>query len=229
MQQGTIFVQPHSDDAVMSSYFLIKAEILPRPYFLLTVFGQSNWLDPIQNKKNYTQINGVTEITRLRKMEDKKFAKPFNLKLIFLNLEDCLLRNGKVFYNPKKELDRSLLGVVSKTLSSLLEKYKAKNIVAPFPSGKRQHYDHRIVCEAIKSLLDNTYGRFFVDDIPYSRIANFNRYHLRLFASQKGNLNDKFRAMDIYHSQMCTLFFDQTRKIFKQNQGYERLFLFTKV
>jgi len=229
MQKGTIFVQPHSDDIAMSSYFLIKAEILSKPYFLLTVFGQSNWLDPIKSKGEYAENNNMAEITRSRKTEDERFAKSLDLKLLFFNLEDCLLRNGKVFYNPKKELDQNLLGMVGKTLSSSLRKYKAKNIVAPFPSGKRQHYDHRIVCEAIKSLSGNLYSRFFLDDIPYSRVANFSKHNLSMFARQKGNMNDKFKAMSIYDSQMCRLFFDQTRKIFKQNQGYERLFLFTKV
>lgn len=42
MSKGTIFIQPHSDDMVMSAYFLIKAEVLSRPYYLLTIFGQSN-------------------------------------------------------------------------------------------------------------------------------------------------------------------------------------------
>lgn len=229
MRGGTIFIQSHSDDIVMSSYFLIKAEILPKPYFLLTVFGRSNWLDPIKRKgNNYAQINSIAEITCLRKKEDEKFAKSLNLKLLFLNLEDCLLRNGKVFYDRKKTLDRNLIKIVNKTLFLLLRKYKVKNIVVPFPSGKQQHYDHRIVCEAIKSMPVNLYNRFFVDDIPYSRIANPHKYNLNLIAKQRGDINDKFKAMSIYDSQMCRLFFSQTRKIFKQNHGYERLFLFTK-
>lgn len=228
MSKGTIFIQPHSDDMVMSSCFLIRAEILPRPYYLLTVFGQSNWIDPIKKRgRRYTQKIDETAVTHLRKTEDEKFAKLLSLTLLFLNLEDCLLRNGEVYYRPNKKLSTNLVKEVRTIIYEVIKKYKIKNIVAPFPSGRKQHYDHRIVREAIKSLGTKFCNRFFVDDIPYSRITNHDKFNLHFFAQTKVNdIYDKFHTMKIYDSQMCKLFFDQVKKITKQNQGHERLFVF---
>jgi LmbE family N-acetylglucosaminyl deacetylase len=227
MRIGTIFIQPHSDDAVMSSYFLIKAEILPRPYYLLTVFGQSNWIDPIKKQHlNYIKNNDCKIITRLRKNEDKKFAELFNLFLLFNNLKDCLLRHGQVFYRANEKLDTCLIKEVLRIINNLINKYNIKNIVVPFPYGTKQHYDHRIVYESIKLLPKNIASCFFVDDIPYSRIGDPEKYSLKLYSRVKiVNLEDKFKAMKIYDSQMCRLFFRQVKKIAQQNKGYERLFI----
>ena len=229
MIKGTIFIQPHSDDIVMSSYSLIKAEVLPRPYYLLTVFGQSNWIDPIKRGgRHYTQNKNQVTITRLRKTEDRRFAKSFSLTLLFFNLEDCLLRNGEVFYQPNKKLDADLVKKVSAIINISIKKYKAQNVVTSFPSGVEQHYDHRIVREAVKSLPATLCNRFFVDDIPYSRITNQSKYNLSLFARSKiDDINAKFRAMKVYDSQICRLFLNQVQKIAKQNQGYERIFVLT--
>jgi len=229
MPKGTIFIQPHSDDTVMSSYFLIKAEVLSKPYYLLTVFGQSNWTDPIKKRSGlYKQSKDQIAVTRMRKTEDRRFAKSLGLTLLFFNLKDCLLRNGEVFYQPNKKLDADLVKKVSAIIDASIKKYKAKNIVAPLPSGVKQHYDHRIVREAVKSLPATLCNLFFVDDIPYSRIINQSKYGLNLFARSKiDDMYDKFRAMKIYDSQMCKLFLNQVQKIAKQNQGYERIFALT--
>lgn len=227
---GTVFIQPHSDDSVMSSYSLIKEGILPRPYCLLTVFGQSNWIDLVKKRSpRYVQSKDQIAVTRIRRTEDEEFAKSFNLTLLFLNFEDCLLKNKKVFYQPNKRLDADLVRRVSMAIRASIRKYSAKNVVAPFPCSVKQHYDHRVVSEAVKSLLTTLCNRFFVDDIPYSRITDQYRHGLRPFARLKiDDMRGKFHAMEIYDSQMCKLFFDQTRKIARQNQGYERVFTFTK-
>lgn len=229
MSKGTIFIQPHSDDAVMSSYFLIKTEVLPKPYYLLTVFGQSNWIDPIKKRgRRYTQSKDQIAVTRIRKTEDKKFTKSLGLTLLFFNLEDCLLRNGEVFYQPNKKLNTDLVKKVGAIIDASIKKYKAKNIVVPFPSNTKQHYDHRIVREAIKSLPATSCNRFFVDDIPYGRITNHSKYNLHLFTRLKiDDIYDKFRAMKIYDSQMRRLYLKQVQKIARQNQGCERIFVLT--
>jgi hypothetical protein len=226
--KGTIFIQPHSDDMVMSSYFLMRKEILPQPYYLLTVFGQSNWIDPIKKRgRRYTQkIDGV-EVTHLRKNEDEKFAESLGLTLLFSDLKDCLLRNREVYFQPNKKLETKLVKQVRTIIHDSIKRYKVENMVAPFPSGRKQHYDHRIVREAVKSLPGTLCGRFFVDDIPYSRITNPNKFRLHLFAQTKvDGINEKFCSMKVYDSQMCKLFFDQVEKITKQNQRHERLFVF---
>lgn len=227
MPKGTIFIQPHSDDMVMSSCFLIRGKILPRPYYLLTVFGQSNWIDPIKKRsRRYTQKIDEAEVTRLRKNEDEKFAKSLGLTLLFSDLKDCLLRNGKVYYQPNKKLETKLVKKVRTIIHDSIKRYKVENIVVPFPSGRKQHYDHRIVREAVKLLPHTLCRQFFVDDIPYSRITNHNKFSLHLFTQTKvDGINKKFRSMKVYDSQMCKLFFDQVKKITKQNQKHERLFV----
>lgn len=210
----------------MSSYFLIKEEILPRPYYLITIFGKSNWIHPHKKKEYLNDRYKYKTVTYIRKTEDENFAELLNLKLIFFNLEDCLLRNGEVFYKPNKKLDTDLVNKVKIIIDTSIKKCKVRNIVVPFPSGLKQHYDHRIVYEALMLLTTKSCNRFFVDDIPYSRVVNPDKYNLRLFAKLKiTNLYEKFQAMKIYNSQMCKLFFDQVQKITMQNKKYERLFL----
>lgn len=227
MPKGTIFIQPHSDDMVMSSCFLIKKEVLPRPYYLLTVFGQSNWIDPIKKRgRRYIQKIDGTTITRLRKNEDEKFVKSLGLTLLFFDLKDCLLRNGEVYYQPNKKLEIKLVKKVKTIIHDSIKEYKVENIVVPFPSGRKQHYDHRIVREAVKLLPATLCSQFFVDDVPYSRIMKHNKFSLHIFAQIKvDGVNEKFRSMKVYDSQMCKLFFDQVEKITKQNQKHERLFV----
>jgi LmbE family N-acetylglucosaminyl deacetylase len=222
---GTLFIQPHSDDMVMSSYFLIRSNILPKPYYCLTVFTRSNWIETTKRKK-FAHIKGVTAITNLRKSEDKKFAKQFDLIPLFLNFKACFLRAGKTFFSPQKNLDISLLKLISTSIKYLIRQHKIANIVLPFPFGRDQHYDHRMVCEAVKKYMPNYCNVYFVDDLPYGRIMNASKYNLRIFAKIKINdMHKKFRAMKIYDSQMCNSFFNQISKITKQNKGYERVFI----
>jgi len=224
MRQGTFFIQPHSDDMIMSSYFLMKAETLHRPYYLLTVFTKSNWMDPHKRKKFHSVKNQVA-ITSLRKNEDRRFAKLLHLIPLFLKFEDCLLRNGEVFYQPNKKLETDLVEQVAASIHSLIKKYKPRNIMVPFPSGVKQHYDHRIAFEATRLVSSALCNIYFVDDMPYGRITDTNKHNLKLFAKSKiSSVREKFRVMKIYESQMCNLFFNQVRKITKQNQGYERIF-----
>jgi len=226
MSMGTIFIQPHSDDMVMSSYFLIKTEVFPQPYYLLTIFGQSNWVDPIKRKlPMYRMIKDKTSITQLRKREDSEFASLCGFKLLFFNLEDCLLRNGRVFYHPDKKLDENLIKKTREIIVNSVKKLKANNVVLPFPCGKKQHYDHRIIKEAAMGLPLKLCTKYFVDDFPYSRINRSQKYNLFLFKKVKvKDLKEKLCAMKIYDSQMCSFYKNQIIKLTKQNKGYERVF-----
>lgn len=227
MLRGTLFIQPHSDDMVMSSYFLIKAGILPRPYYLLTVFSQSNWVDPPKSSR-LRPGRSKTVITNLRKDEDKRFANLLHLIPLFFNFEDCLLRNGKVFYQSNKKLGADLIKQVATSIHYVIKGHKLQNVVVPFSSGTKQHYDHRLVCEAVKLVSLVSCNLYFVDDIPYGRITNANKHNLQLFAKSKiSSIHEKFNVMKLYDSQMCNLFFNQVQKIAKQNRGYERIFILT--
>ncbi len=207
----------------MSSYFLIRAGILPKPYNLLTVFDRSNWLDPMR-RAAYRTLD-TAEVTRIRRREDGAFATSLGLHMSFLGLADCLLREQRVYYGRDRELDPGLLKEMRALLAGFLKRRNITNIVAPFPAGRRQHYDHRLVREAVMSLPVRSYNVFFVDDVPYSRIPKPEAYQLRLVVRMEGKLQDKFKAMSIYDSQMCESYFDRVKKLSEQNRGYERLFV----
>ena len=203
----------------------MEAETLHRPYYLLTVFTKSNWMDPLKRKK-FRSVKNQVAITNLRKNEDRRFAKSLHLIPLFLKFEDCLLRDGEVFYQPNKKLEADLVEQVAISIRFLIKKYKPRNIVVPFPSGVKQHYDHRIVFEAARLVASVLCNPYFVDDMPYGRITNPNKHNLKLFTKSKiSSMREKFRIMEIYESQMCDLFFNQVRKITEQNQGCERIFI----
>ncbi|KKR29988.1 MAG: hypothetical protein UY23_C0005G0042 [Candidatus Jorgensenbacteria bacterium GW2011_GWA1_48_11] len=227
MLKGTLFVQPHSDDMVMSSYFLIKTQTLPKPYYLLTIFSKSSWLDPIRRKR-FCLANSERSVTRLRIAEDKEFARLLRLVPYFFGFKDCLLRNGKTHFHSKTGIERDLVNKISNSLTVFIKKHNIQNMVIPFESGARQHQDHRIVHRAAE-LIKLPIRIYFVDDIPYSRVPDSKKYNLAIFKRVKiKNIQEKFRAMDLYKSQMCDLFFNQVQKITERNQGYERIFVLKK-
>jgi LmbE family N-acetylglucosaminyl deacetylase len=223
MLRGTAFIQPHSDDTVMSSYFLIKAGVLPRPYYLITVFSRSNWVDPVYRAR-YLKPGGKPEemITRLRMKEDKQFAKGLLMKPLFLNFRDCLLRNNITIFDPKQPLDASLVRRVYDSLHRAVTRHKILNIVIPCPSGAEQHYDHRVVYQAAKSLSVD-HSIHLVDDLPYSRLPKGKGKIRSVRSVAVKSLEEKFQAMGIYDSQMCDLFFRKVKKITEMNGGFERL------
>ncbi|MFH1192804.1 MAG: PIG-L family deacetylase [Candidatus Jorgensenbacteria bacterium] len=224
MRGGTLFVQPHSDDIVMSSYFLIKAEVLPRPYYLLTIFSKSNWIDPIKKEKrhlNYTE----TTITQLRKGEDRRFAKLLRLSPYFFDFGDCLLRNKKTYFCPHDKLEKNLVDEISRSIIVFIKAHHVQSVVVHFPSGSRQHLDHRIVYRASKDIKPPT-QLYFVDDFPYSRVSNLGSWNLRIFKRVKiKDIQEKFRAMELYDSQTCKSFFNGIQKITTQNKGFERILI----
>ncbi len=225
--KGTLFVQPHSDDMVMSSYFLIKTQILPRPYYLLTIFSKSSWLDPIRRKR-FCLANSERSVTRLRIAEDEEFARLFQLTPYFFGFKDCLLRNGKTYFRPQTGIERNLINKVSNSITAFIKKHNIQNIVIHFQSGTRRHQDHYIVHQAVE-LIKLPIRVYFVDDIPYSRVLNLKKHNLKIFKRVKiKNIQEKFRAMGLYKSQMCDLFFNRVQKITEQNQGYERIFTLKK-
>lgn len=215
-------MQPHSDDIVMSSYFLIKAEVLPRPYHLLTVFSKSNWLDPVRRKKLYLD-DTKTAITRLRRGEDRQFAKSLRLTPHFFDFKDCLLRNGRTYLHPHDRLEKNLVDEISKSIATFIEMHRVQNVVIHFPSGPRQHLDHRIAYRASKDI-KLPIQLYFVDDFLYSRVSSLKSRNLRVFKRVRiKNIREKFRAMKLYDSQMCDSFFNEVQKITSQNKGFERL------
>lgn len=225
---GTLFIQPHSDDIAMSSYYILKARVLPMPYYLLTVFSKSTWIDPIRRVQLFRDIIRDSEVTRIRTEEDKRFSKLLGLRFLSFDHEDCLLRTGTTILSPKKPIDLQYVSTVACKIANVIKYHSIRNILTHFPSGRQQHIDHRLVFHAACSVKEQLpINLYLVDDFPYSRVKDPKRNGLRVLDEIVAtNLEEKFAAMNIYTSQMCDLFFLQVAKLTDQNRGSERLLVF---
>lgn len=221
---GTLFIQPHSDDMVMSSYFIIKSGVLPKPYYIVTVFSKSNWTVPV-NRKRLKLPQTVRGVTRIRSNEDKTFAKKIGARCVFLGFADCLLRTGKIFSKPDVTLDVKLVNDVSHAISNIIQESHIQVMVAHYPCGPKQHFDHRIVQRALMSMNTPT-KLYFVDDIPYSRVNVMHNLKISEIIKIDG-IRKKFKSMNIYKSQMCPSFFERVKKISDRNGWFERLLEFS--
>lgn len=225
---GTLFVQPHSDDAALSSYFIIRSGILPKPYTLATVFSKSNWINPEQ-RSSFPPGLQTEKITEIRIAEDRRFAKLLGIENDFFGFLDCPLRHGKVILAPDAPLEENLISQTAETIEKSSKKHKSKNIVIHFPEGERKHCDHRIVYEAALRIKDR-FKIYFVDDIPYSRVISPEKNNLRIFKEIPIiNLAEKLEAMEIYKSQISDIpHRAQVKKLSSENKSFERIFTLTE-
>ena len=218
---GTCFLSPHSDDISMSGFFVIKEEILPRPYYLFTVFGESEYVD-----RHYKNHPIKSEITSIRLEEDLRFAKMVDLEFIFLKEPDCWKRFNRIIQESSISLDFALIERIFSLVFSQLSKLNIKNIVVPYPFGRKQHYDHRITFEVAQKLsIEANLNLYYLDDLPYS-IAKMGANLIDIIYSKKMNTEDlqaKYAIMNIYKSQMCEYFYKSIK-----NAGGERLFKIKK-
>lgn len=163
----TCFLSPHSDDTFLELYFAIANRILPGEYVLCTVFSKSNYVDI--SKKVFYPENTISDI---RIAEDFTMARELGMNYFTLNEPDCLMRYGTVFFD-NCLLDEELIVRISERLRVLVREQGIDCIIAPLPYGKKQHYDHRILCEAAKRVAkDERIDLLWTNDIPYSSIPN---------------------------------------------------------
>jgi hypothetical protein len=217
----TLYIQPHSDDAAMSSYFTIKSGYFGSSQGLLTVFSKSNWHEP----GLLSESASVSEITRTRLREDCEFAKKAGVPLFLWPYRDCLLRNKKTIFNPLNPLPSKLVQRITKDLINFVDKKKVKNIIVPFPRGEKQHLDHRIVfCATLQcKKVRNYINVYFVDDMPYGYVSSCRNEGLRLYQSFAVNLEEKLGVLAIYKSQISDYFKKSVTAITKRNKFRERI------
>ncbi len=216
----TCFISPHSDDIVMSSFQIIRKKILSKHQTLLTIFGVSEYVD-ISKREIYKTKDDVT-MTRLK--EDKRFAKEVGINFDYFKIPDCLLRHRRVFFNETQlNIDKKLFDDLVRRLTKYIIKSKLNQVVVHYPSGNKRHFDHRLIVKVAQKIPN--IELLYVDDIPYSRISS--DAGLELYKSIKlcaDDLKSKHNAMDLYSSQMCSLFHNQVDKITRLNNMTERIF-----
>ena len=223
MKTGTAFIQPHSDDAVMSMYYSIKSGYLPKPYFLVTAFSESDWVDPVQRIfLEDSHINLSKEVvTDLRKYEDIEFANKCDMKCIFLCISDSKIRTGGAIFDPLVSLDGKIINELHLKLNKTLSEIQVCTIVFPHPVGEKQHIDHRILFEVCGQL--QGYTKYFSDDFPYSRVDDSISFTNGNMVSADSIL-EKFKMMSIYKTQMNSYFYEDVSHLHSKNGNTERLF-----
>lgn len=222
MQKGTAFIQPHSDDAVMSMYYTIKSGYLPKPYYLITAFSESDWVDPIQRvflKESYTELS-QEKITEIRELEDKEFANFCDMKPIFLKMPDSKIRLGQAIFDPNTALDPEVIAELNYKLSKTLSEINIGTIVFPCPNGERQHIDHRILFEVCIKMQD--YNKYLSDDFPYGIIEDVKLYNI-VQSIHTNSILEKFKVMSLYKSQMNSYFYEDVLNLHTKNGNTERL------
>lgn len=217
---GTCFLSPHSDDIVMSSFAVLHSKLLPEPYTLLTIFSDSNYVEPTKANKYK-----LSDITNIRITEDKEFAALMSMKYSYFSKKDCLKRLNKVIFKPNSIYDKALFNELYNNIVCFLFSNQILNIVVHKPNGEKQHIDHQMIW-SIANEIYNKYQNFslyYVDDIPYSIIDEKSELFEIIYLSDT-ILKKKHNAMDIYSSQMCSHYHEQVDCYLKNNNGHERLF-----
>lgn len=199
------FLSPHSDDTFLELFYAISHRVLPGEYFFCTIFSKSIYVD-ISQKEQHPQDC----ITNLRLGEDASFARKYGLKHLFLDEPDCLLRYGEVFFEDCL-LSESLIKDISTKLITKLDEYDIDCLVAPFPYGRKQHYDHRILREVAKRVAsEKSICMLWTNDIPYSSVPD--SVVKRVLWEKKLTKDQSFQKgleLDIlYPSQTCKYYKD---------------------
>lgn len=159
------FLSPHSDDTFLELYFTIANRVLPGEYFLCTVFSESNYVD-ISQKDLFLEDT----ITNIRVAEDLAMARKLGMKYFTINEPDCLMRYGLVFFDDCL-LDEELIVKISERICILVKEQGIDYIIAPYPWGNKQHYDHRVLCKVAKRVAEiEKVNLLWTNDIPYSSI-----------------------------------------------------------
>lgn len=214
---GTCFLSPHPDDTVMSALFVIKDSVLPKPYYLFTIFGDSDFAPYLDRS-----LCPDEQVSTIRQQEDEAFSQEVGMEYLSLMAPCCLKKLGHVIFDPLAELDEVLLTGLQEKIHDRLAPLNISNIVVQNPFGDRQHYDHRLVKEIGRRLADKYgYKVFLLDDIPYSSTVLTDK-HLVVYERQITGeaLVYKHKTMNIYASQMMASYHN-----FIDANNFERLFI----
>lgn len=221
IMKGTVFLQPHSDDVVMSSFYHIKTGYFKKPYYVVTVFSESDWIDPVQKIFLSKKLKKFTQdiVTKIRLKEDRKFAQKMFMSFSSLGIPDSKLRYSKAIFDADYKINEIEYVGIEKQVFDLLDKLKPETLVFPEPEGLRQHLDHRIIYRI--GLNSSVSNKYVTDDLPYSTVTND---YEEIHQIKVNNLLDKFEALNIYKSQINSYFFEDLIRLNKANGGYERIF-----
>lgn len=210
-RKGTLFLSPHSDDMAMSAYHILKKGLLPKPYYIATVFSYSNY-------SKFKDVNDPDKMTFIRIKEDVGFCNIVGAKLYTLNIPDCEMRHGDAIFDSNWPLEKEndIIRNIQTQLNNIVKKTGCKVLASPWPCGNYQHLDHRLVYYSVANFALNTKLKLvLLDDQPYSRrpmktieLEPYARVEYRpfLLVLDPEEISLKHIAMSIYKSQMCNFY-----------------------
>ncbi len=170
--KGLIVFSPHCDDAALSLGALLASRARDTLITIVTIFSKSR----------YTILDGLskraTEVTRIRKAEDRFYARLIGAELAFLNLPEALLRGRdnamELIIWRYGEQERRLKKQLKLAFARLIAGFTGAKLF--FPLGLGHHIDHVLVRDAaIEWLLEErrlANEVAFYEDLPYASIFN---------------------------------------------------------
>jgi LmbE family N-acetylglucosaminyl deacetylase len=161
-QIKTLLVSPHSDDIAFSIGGTVLQNIFVKPLLLVTIFSISDY-------SPCAKISTPEKITKIRRLEDIKFAEKIKIEFQSLDFSEPVLRgySRKDIFANNNPFSDPIYKDVYFTLSNLIKLYHLEMIVAPLGLGN--HIDHIIasnICRRIAK--ENNIRIVFYEDLHYA-------------------------------------------------------------
>lgn len=194
-QYRHVYVQPHFDDAALSSGGAIALQRATGQHVLVvTVFGGvpgegtrlSGYAQQVQQRMGL----GIdaAEAVRQRRAEDARAAEVLGVDTLWLDYLDAIYRGVPAFYQSEESLfgavnagDLHLDEELSAIFLNIYEQAPMAAIYAPLGIG--HHVDHQLCCSAADRLAQRKLNVKFYEDFPY--------------AAQQGSLDTRQRELGI--------------------------------
>lgn len=152
-----LFVSPHCDDICLSIGGFAAA--VEAPSVLVTVFSDSDWVDPSWSGEI---PNG--DVSSLREQEDRAYCARMGFERIALGLPDSGVRHAGQGDLRRASGDESrLVDGIAQALAAIVADVGADVVVAPLGVGG--HADH-VVCRRAAQRLHQTLALY--EDLPYA-------------------------------------------------------------
>lgn len=206
----TILVSPHSDDVAFSIGGTLLQKVFLSPMMMVTVFTKSNYSPCIRIKKPEL-------ISKVRHLEDVKFAERLRIKSLFLDFPEPELRGysrGEIFANRDPTSD-PIYTEVYNALLNLIKSFECELIVSPMGLG--DHIDHNIavsICSRIAR--ENNIKIIFYEDLHYASRLTLKKIKIRAqtidpninyrIINISSMFNDKINNIKIYKTQARRIF-----------------------
>jgi LmbE family N-acetylglucosaminyl deacetylase len=230
----TIFISPHSDDIALSIGGTIAVNLFEQPFEIVTIFSKS--------VATCFRDNNLASVSKIREMEDTKYAATIGAKINLLNFPDSSIRGYKkgTLDIPEDfdEMSDPIFFEVYNSLSNILSVHPEADIVCPLGIGN--HVDHILVLNVCTRLcVENNRRITYYEDLPYVALIKLkdvqqrvntlsNKYKLEIKPRKvdiTNKMNHKISNLRFYSSQIsCTNFISHV-KIHSVRMGFDSEYL----